>query len=511
MIGLAMKVISSFFNEVMEGWSIPRDTWLSRWLDRIWIAALFLIGLVQWASYLKWGNIPLEMGDWGDINTPRLLVLQDAVRRWILPLHIPVSTGMKGVTDRFLAIPDIIFSPQILLLRVVGTGTFVLIDLLLMFSIGYIGLLLLRRRYQLSLFVFSVIFLIFNFNGHIVDHIFIGHITWFGYFLTPLFVLLVCELLEKPQGWGWVSKTVFVLLGILLQGGFHLYVISLLFLGLFGLFNRRILKLCWITAAFALLAGSFRLLPASLVTQALNIGYLGGFTTVNELIRGLVTLIEPENVAQNVSRLNPYVAWWEFDFYIGWIGLACVGCAFIFSWWKKLPQIRTYAAVLLPSLALILLSIGRIYRFVFLLQIPMLDGERVGSRIFVLPFLFGLMISGILAQRVLDRYPPNRFLQLSFLGIFLLLFNDLQQHFESWGLDRMYIVASPNAINPLEWVVQNRPDAAYETTLIAGAILSILAIGGLILLWSQAKKADPWLGSASREFDLPAEPESISS
>jgi hypothetical protein len=488
-----MKTITAFFQRALEIWYFPRQTWLNRWLEKLWIPGLYLIGLIQWSIFLQWGKIPFDMGDWQDVTAPRIFVLQDAVRRGLIPLHIPISNGMKGITDRFLAIPDIILSPQILLLKVLDPGVFLLVDLLLLYSLGFIGLNQIRRKYNLSLSVFSVLFLLFNFNGHIVDHIFIGHATWMSYFLFPFFVLLVFELLEVGPGWGWVLKTALLLLAILLQGGIHQYVQLLLFLGMLGLFTPRFLKASWAAAVFAILIGLFRILPVSLVAPSLNLDFLGGFTTFNDLLRGLVTLIEPAKVAENISRLNPYVAWWEFDFYIGWIGLIFVAGIPCFGYYKKISQLGLYQAILPPVLVLAILSIGRLYKFVFLLHIPMLDGERVGSRFLVLPFLFALVISTLVAQRLLDRYPIRLPAQIFLLGAFLVLFNDLQQHLESWGINRLEVISDVLHVDPAVWVVANHADPIYQMMLIAGAVASLVGLAGLVWLGANSRKMNAWL------------------
>ncbi len=43
-----MKTISSFFLQVLNLWYVPQDNWLNRWLERLWVPALYLIGLIEW-------------------------------------------------------------------------------------------------------------------------------------------------------------------------------------------------------------------------------------------------------------------------------------------------------------------------------------------------------------------------------------------------------------------------------------------------------------------------------
>ena len=491
-----MKTISSFFLQVLNLWYVPQDNWLNRWLERLWAPALYLIGLIEWGLFLNWGSIPLDMADWSDITMPRILVLQDAVQRGLLPLHIAAPNGMKGITDRFLAIPDILLSPQVFLLRVIEPGLFLFINIILLYTIGFIGLYWLRKKYRLSLAVFSVLFLLFMFNGHIVDHIYIGHATWMAYFLYPFFALLILRLLEKQPGWKWVYQMVWLLLIIFLQGGFHQYVILLLFLFFLGLFTPRYLKACWGAGIFAILVGLFRILPVSLVSPNLKLGFLGGFTTLNEVFRGMVTLIEPSKVLDNISRLNPYLAWWEIDFYIGWMGLLFITGVLFLAWRKKVFPLRGFSALVYPTVVLAIFSIGRLYKFVFILGIPMLTGERVSTRFWVLPLLISLFAAAICAQRLLDCYPIRLPVQLLFLGGFLVLFNDLQQHTEIWSVSRLSSMTLPSPVDPSLWVVANRPDPSYLTMLVTGTVISILSLLLLSAIRFNQRRTDAWLSSS---------------
>ena len=80
-------------------------------------------------------------------------------------------------------------SPQVLLLRFLDPATYVLVNIWIFYAIGFLALLLLRRRYHLSLAAFLPMYLLFSFNGHITAHLVVGHLEWVGYFLLPLFCL----------------------------------------------------------------------------------------------------------------------------------------------------------------------------------------------------------------------------------------------------------------------------------------------------------------------------------
>lgn len=78
---------------------------------------------------------------------------------------------------------------------------------MLMYTIGFPGLLWLKRKFRLSDMTFAMLFMLFNFNGHILAHYAVGHATWGGYFLFPWFVIQVIRLLGGKRSWTWVAKT----------------------------------------------------------------------------------------------------------------------------------------------------------------------------------------------------------------------------------------------------------------------------------------------------------------
>ena len=152
-------------------------TGVGRWASAGWYVALFLAGAVLWAYILNWGEIHFGRGDWAEGTGHRLAFLQNAVRSWQLPLHMPDGSALRNVTDRFMSTPDTILSPQVLLLGVLNLGSFVLANTLLLYAAGFTGMFLLARRLGLSAFAFGVVFVLFSLNGHITDHIVVGHIA----------------------------------------------------------------------------------------------------------------------------------------------------------------------------------------------------------------------------------------------------------------------------------------------------------------------------------------------
>ena len=241
------------------------------WLPRLWLAFLFVGGLYLWGEFLNWGYSPLNFHDWAIISGPRLAVLRTAILNLELPLHSSAPVIEDGVTLRFLAIPDQILSPQIILLRWLDIEHFILLQFWLTYSLGFWALVLLRRRFLLSLLAFTLLFALFFFNGHIIAHASVGHANWGGYFLLPFFAILIFDLLDGKANWMWVAKVVFLSFFIFLQGSYHQFIWILIFMGLLAITVPRHFWRLAVTAVFAVLVSMVRILPAFLLLGVLKI------------------------------------------------------------------------------------------------------------------------------------------------------------------------------------------------------------------------------------------------
>ena len=354
-----------------------------RWLGWLWLAGLWAIGAFLWGKFLNWGEIPFDWLDWAEINAPRTAFLKDAVMKGVLPLHMPDASALRGVTDRFMSIPDALLSPQILLLRFMEVGTFFFINTLILYTIGMFGLLWFRRRFSLSLVSYSALFLLFNFNGHILAHFSVGHTTWTGYLLFPWFAVMVFRLIQGESGWRWVAQTALVLFFIYLQGAFHQFIWGLMFLGLLGLTSWERFWPALKALVSACLLSMVRMLPPTLLLGQFDDEFLGGYPTLMDILDSMVRFKYPAEAIGIRSMLSS-LAWWEYDLYLGLAGTAFLAIFGIYSWAKHRRPESGFPALLLPVSLLSLLSVGRIYRLVRLIPVPLLSGERASIRMIIL-------------------------------------------------------------------------------------------------------------------------------
>jgi len=454
--------------------------------NKIWICLLFIAGLFLWVKFLNFGDIHFTYLDWGEDSGPRLVFLQSALQDGLLPYHMPNASGLVNVSDRYLSIPDVLFSPHALLLKLLTPETFVIVHVLLLYSLGFCGLAILRRRYTLTWLPFTVLFLLFNFNGHILSHLSAGHLPWAGYFLFPWFILQVMRLLEERQDWRWVFQTAVLLFFLFLQGSFHQFSISLIFLGLIAL---TAIKKHWpaLAAVGASLALSLvRIMPTLLVVNNFNTVFHGGFPTFYAVIEGLASIHTPDSGLSVPGGKT--MGWWEFDLYIGISGLLFLLIFGFLRWLSSKEENDRYMNLLFPFIVMTVSSMGTVFKVFTQLSIP--TGIRVTTRFIVLPLLFLCLLAVMQFNTWLAKHNKNRALWLVLLSGLGVLLSELWQHFKVWQLSNMLQVFGEGRFVPSIWTVANYPDPSYMRYLLYGVLGSsatLLVLIGLSLY--SARKA----------------------
>ncbi len=484
-VGLGERSLDMFF--------VPCQNWLSRAITVIWLAALLVYGVHLWGVFYSWGNISFDFLDWAEVTGPRYALLRDAATRGILPLHAANTTALRGVTDRYFSIPDTPFSPQYLLLPLMETGKYIFYDTMLFYAVGFIGLLLIYRKFRLSPFTFWLLFIFFYFNGHITSHLAVGHSFWTCYFLMPYFFLLVYHLVEKQQaGWKWVLGLCTLLLVIELQGYFHMFFYCLLFLGVLALFNWRIFRPILTGCVFVVLVSLPRLLPPSLALSGITHSYLGGFSSVTDMVNGMIVLQDPFRAVKQLTDTFP-VNVWEVDYYIGLLGFAFLvvfGILLPLRADRSGPKDHAKGSIqvqlLVPSLVLAILSIGQMYaKLLIVLRFPPFTAERVTSRMFAFPLVFVLILAVIFLQRELDRRKLASWVQIIGLVLSYLAFHDLMQHMQAWrirDLDAMVNLFPKVPFDPAQHTLSIRADPIYTAMLAGGSVVAVLTLGFLVMM-----------------------------
>jgi len=175
----------------------------------------YFAGAFHWAWFLNYGRVEYKYIDWQKFFD-YYGVIQKALAEKTIPYFMPYF--YKG-TNQFLAIPETDLSPTIFLLKFLSVEDFFLTQIIVAYSMGFLGCLWLKKKYRWSLITFSVFFLLFNFNGHITSHLAVGHWIWISYFLFPFFMGWILSLAEGDVSAAHGTRLALILFGILLWGG----------------------------------------------------------------------------------------------------------------------------------------------------------------------------------------------------------------------------------------------------------------------------------------------------
>lgn len=458
-----------------------------RWLTVGFLAGLFLLGVALWGKFFNWGRIPFDWHDWAEVNAARMAFLRDAIQKGVLPLHMPDASALRNVTDRFMAIPDVILSPQILLMKVLDVGQFVLANTILLYAVGMLGLLWFKRKYSISLAAFTILFLLFNFNGHILAHNSVGHITWGGYFLFPWLLALTLQLLEGDHSWRWVTLTALLLFAMWLQGSFHQFIWSLLFLAILALTSWEHILPIFKVGVAAVLLSMVRILAPALEANAFDQDFLGGYPTVWDVFTNMLKIRAPADAMSTRSALTTLGSW-EFDLYVGVFGVIFIIIFGVFMYVKHRVGHKGFTQLLLPLAVMFALSIGQVYDLVRILHIPLFAGERVSARIISLPFVFIVVIGAVEFQDWLRSIKTSPVIQVFTLVGIGLIGHDLWQYLKLWQVTNAYTAFPVTPVNLAIKIVSNHPDAPYTTALAAGAAVSTLTLLFLLMMTWREKR-----------------------
>lgn len=477
---------------LIEALFAPEQPARASWPVKLWLAGLFVAGLIGWSYVMGWGGAPLNFHDWNVINQPRLSFLQNALREGEWPLHMAGTESLHGVTDRFLALPDVITSPQTLLLLFLPVTQFILVDVSLHFSLGFLGLLLLRRHFQWSVWAFSLVFLMFLFNGHILAHYSVGHLTWGAYFLFPFIALLLFRFLDGDDSWRSVALFAALMFYMVLAGGQHHFTWVLLLLALMVPFcwNRA-----WWPAAVAIASGllsAVRLLPPALELSSFReaglVADVVGYPSVSHLIGSLVLL---RRETQSFAEALPGNLWffdgayYEFNIYIGAVGFAIL-IAGLYHWLRAASP--AYRQMVLPICVMTAFSLGSVFRVVRAASIPLFEGERYTARMFSLPLFLMIVLAVAALDRPLKQAGALLWHRILACVALALLAIDISASLRLWRVSLSAASFGATAFDPATAAIVQRADPPYSSMLLLGLAISLATAVALMVLVARERR-----------------------
>lgn len=408
----------------------PRRTVTNRAFTYFASLLLYSFGVVHWCVFLNQGYITFQTGDYA-----KEIYVQSILRQAICERRVPyaVNNSFHG-TNRFMALPWVQLTPQVLILPFVSTGEFVVINVLIVYTVGFWGCLKIKRRYRLSLFSFVILFLLSNFNGYLTARMGIGHMMWLACFFLPHFVVAVLNAVEREPTFADAAVCSVVLFFMFLQGGFHVWVWCLIFLGLIGISgSRRRLAYLVTTALLAGLLSMHRLVPGLLAYHLRpdRFNFASGYPSLAHMLSAFTCIRSHEFYTP--SAVEGSWGWHEYDMFVGVLAFAFIlwfGVVLRFRVEPTLANERTFRKLDFPLLGMFVLTLASFFTLAPKLSIPLLNSQRTPTRFIIIPFLFLLVIACVRLDRVL----PNLRRPLKWLALIGLAqtFFELMNHSFLW-------------------------------------------------------------------------------
>lgn len=343
---------------------------------------------------------------------------------------IPYLMNYAGhYSDRFLALPETPLSPQFLLLPFMGDAAFHHFNAILMYSVGFLGILWIRREYRLRLLPFTFLFLLFHFNGYLIARIAAGQIMWYGYYFLPYFHLLAVRLVRRPDAKRPAIALVFVLAAMLLQGSFHIFFWCMMFLGLMLVFNPSRWRALTFVIGATVMLNACRLVPGAIAIKPQRMDLGGGYPSLGVLLDAFTALKDfRESLSIGIFGHTIAVYWWELDCFIGMTGFGIL--LYFGLWrWKSGKAWHSFAG---PCAVMFLLSLGMTYSLATALNLPFAQLQRLPARFIAIPFTFALLVASVEMDQFL-RDPERNAAWRVFLAIgAALLAAELWRHSSLW-------------------------------------------------------------------------------
>jgi len=461
------------FSEIATlDWLFAKTTGIARQrqLNIFFLTGLYLFGILFWYKFLEFGGLFWTNNDWIEAY-PMLAAWKTALSSGSLPFHVHPPISIIE-TSRFLTNANFPISPQLLLLVFLSPKTYVIVNHLLLYTLGFLGFLLIRKQYRFSLFSSSMFFLLFNFNGIVISHVAVGHYEWVSYFLLTFFIYFIGKIgskERKPSDKYWLSL---VLFAILIQGGIHIVNMSYIFLGIL-FFTYRNSKDLATTLFLSLGLGAVRFLPATLIHVSKD--QFTGFINVAHFIDSSI-FIRTVATLQAHSKL-PH-GYWEINHYVGIIGTLFI---IVFGVLAFLPQanlrnLKEHRPILIALLIMTTLSFNTIWQdLIANIPLSFLNVERVPTRFIVYPLLFALLLANINFDLYVKSKPPDLIAKSKYLFLLILTGASMGFHGKAWRLYEVETSMPRNSAVDLTsiYTVVRQTDPNY---------INVLNVSGLITM-----------------------------
>jgi len=367
--------------------------------------SIFTLCLVPWIVFyffdpilLKF-NFPskIHVNDWHK-ELEYIGVLKQAITQGSLPFSVPNFQeffGQISSEGEFLGMPIYTISPLIIFLYFLEPMQFHILNHLVMVAVGFVGCLLIKRDFNLSLIAFFFLVITFNLYGGFTSKISAYGPSQLGYYLSIYIIWILLRItkqndFQSKQDLGYFAILLSLSLSFMLyQGSLHYYVQWITFLIFWGLFNPKYLKFLFLSAFLTISLCALRLFPAIVINGSVsNMRQVGGYGLNPEFF--LQTFISIRGITD-----FPEFAWWENSNYISIFGFSFIllfGVFYFFS--NRANLLSSNIKKFIGPLALIFfISFSDFRLFLIPDFLPLLNIESVTTRYFFIVVLFMLIFS----------------------------------------------------------------------------------------------------------------------
>jgi len=216
--------------------------------------------------------------------------------------------------------------------------------------------------------------------------------------------------------------------------------------------------------------------------------FIAGYPNLATIWQALVQVAVPGDVTISAGLTNP-VGWWELTLYVG-VGGALFLLGFAGWAWLRDPHPAFDHRLVLPLLALGLLSMDAIYPLVQQLPIPIFAAERVATRMDSLALVVLLVIAAVQLQKWLDSAPRPTWAAGIAGAVLLFVGQDLWQNLGLWQVNRIADQFQASPFVAANWFVYNNyGDGGYFKLATLGAAASLGCLLALVALaWREKRQ-----------------------
>lgn len=446
------------------------------------LLTLFLLGIVHWVGFFHAGNLSLVAYDWV-LEGAYLNTLREAQTSGVIPWRwsIPYYHG----TQNFLANPEIILTPDILLLRWLPNSIFITIHVLILYSVGFYGSFLVAKQLNASFLAFLVFWLVFNFNGFLTSHLAVGHFPWTGYFLLPFFFIFLFMFVTNSQRTNSVSPTpelcMALLFGVLfLNGSFHIVIWCSMFMTIALLWRWAMFSNVLTAILVGGLLGAGRVLPAALSFPRER-SFISGYPNFGAVRDAFTSLRAHDSV--RLGGMFGAMGWWEYDIYVGFIGFIGLVICFTFALQQRMAMCQM--PLVAAAAVLLLLSLGNVYALIAKAPFPFAGVERASSRFIVMPFMLVLIIATAGIDELFRSWPKGSKVA-TLIGLPFVAW-ELALHSYYWRVDRLDR-SFQQITRPDLHLIPNL-DHTYAFSVYAGLSVSLITLVVVVTILFRYRQA----------------------